>query len=147
MHSSAMGWFSRTSIVVAVVMIAGGARLTAQTADSVPHVRPHGMAWGRETFVLSEVLDYSPAVAARSLDYDVVAWSGGAVNRLWLKVDGGIATRGQAMHGEYQVLYGRLVSVVGCAVRCACGSAVVQWQLCFARRRGAGTARTCTGVV
>lgn len=110
MHSSAMGWFSRTSIVVAVVMIAGGARLTAQTADSVPHVRPHGMAWGRETFVLSEVLDYSPAVAARSLDYDVVAWSGGAVNRLWLKVDGGIATRGQAMHGEYQVLYGRLVS-------------------------------------
>ena len=82
----------------------------AQVVDTTKHSGSHGMSWGRETFILSEVLEYAPSVAARAVDYDVVAWSGGAIHRLWAKADGGAATRGRGTHGEYQVLYGKLVS-------------------------------------
>lgn len=110
MRNNLAHYLSGLGMGVAMLLLASNTRLAAQTADTVSHMRPHGMAWSRETFVLAEVLDYSPAVADRSLDYDFVAWSGGAVNRLWMKVDGGVATRGRAMHGEYQLLYGRLVT-------------------------------------
>jgi copper resistance protein B len=68
------------------------------------------MSWGRETFVLTEVLEYGPTTGERPVLFDVVAWTGGASRRLWLKADGSIATVGRAAHGEYQVLYGRMLS-------------------------------------
>ncbi|MBX3173514.1 MAG: copper resistance protein B [Gemmatimonadaceae bacterium] len=88
----------------------GGGAAAAQVPDSTATHPAHGMAWGRETFLLSEVLEYGPAGANRGLDYDLLAWSGGAVHRVWAKVDGGLATQGQSVHGEYQLLYGKLVS-------------------------------------
>lgn len=84
--------------------------LTAQGVDTMAHTGAHGMSWGRETFVLSEVLEYVPAGASRPVNYDLIGWTGGAVNRLWAKADGGFATLGGGLHGAYQVLYGRLVS-------------------------------------
>ena len=71
----------------------------------------HGMAWGRETFLLSEVLELAAADAERLVLFDLLAWTGGPIRRLWFKADGNVATVGRAAHhGEYQVLYGRLVS-------------------------------------
>jgi copper resistance protein B len=81
-----------------------------QAADSTVHRGSHGMSWTRETYVLAEVLEYAPAVGGRAVDFDLVGWTGGAVHRLWAKADGGFATRGSGTHGEYQLLYGRLVS-------------------------------------
>jgi copper resistance protein B len=81
-----------------------------QAADTSAHKGLHGMAWSPETYILSEVLEYAPGIADRAVDFDLVGWTGGAVHRLWAKADGGFATRGSATHGEYQLLYGRLVS-------------------------------------
>jgi copper resistance protein B len=81
-----------------------------QSADTAAQHGSHGMAWSRETYLLSEVLEYAPGMADRAVDFDLVGWTGGAVHRLWAKADGGFATRGSATHGEYQLLYGRLVS-------------------------------------
>lgn len=101
-------------LLAAALLGLSGTELTAQVADSTAragaHAGTHDMKWGRETMLLSEVLEYSPAVADRSIDYDLVGWTGGAIHRLWAKVDGGASTRGVGAHGEYQVLYGRLVS-------------------------------------
>ena len=102
--------------VLAVLTLAGALLLlvsvpsAAQVVDTTKHSGSHGMSWGRETFILSEVLEYAPSVADRAVSYDLVAWSGGAIHRLWVKADGAAATRGRGTHGEYQVLYGKLVS-------------------------------------
>ena len=60
--------------------------------------------------VLAEVLEYAPQSDARPVLFDLIGWTGGAVHRLVLKADGSVATIGRATHGEYQALYGRLVS-------------------------------------
>lgn len=68
------------------------------------------MGWERETFVLTEVLEIGPATAGRPLAYDLVGWTGGASRRIWFKADGGVATVGRSVHGEYQVLAGQMLS-------------------------------------
>ncbi len=81
------------------------------SAQAGPDASPlHEMRWGRATFLLAEVLDLAPGTAQRPLAYDLVGWTGGVRQRLWVKADGAIATVGRAAHGEYQVLYGRLVA-------------------------------------
>jgi copper resistance protein B len=97
-------------VLLAAAMLAIRAPIAAQTADTLHHAGAHRMSWGRETFVLSEVLEYAPSGVGRPVNYDLLAWSGGAVNRLWAKAEGGIATRGEGVGGEYQLMYGRLVS-------------------------------------
>lgn len=66
--------------------------------------------WGREVYVLSEVLELAPDLDARPARYDLLAWAGGAVNRGWFKADGEHATRGEGGEAELQLLYGRLVT-------------------------------------
>ena len=102
-------WTVAVSFAVAA-SLATGRSGAAQGRDSVPHAPAHGMSWGRETFVLTEVLEYAPAGAERPLLFDVLAWTGGANRRLWFKADGSAATVERATHGEYQVLYGRMLS-------------------------------------
>jgi copper resistance protein B len=87
-------------LALAAFLWSSGTPLPAQQADTVAHRAAHAMEWGREQFVLSEVLEY----------FDLVAWIGGAERRLWLKADGSAATIGREQHVEYQALYGRLVS-------------------------------------
>lgn len=102
----------RTARVLAIVgaVWLGAADLSAQQPDTLTHRAAHAMGWGREAFVLSEVLEYGPRAAERPVLFDLVAWIGGAERRLWLKADGSAATIGAERHVEYQALYGRLVS-------------------------------------
>lgn len=98
-------WLARAALSLMVVPA-----LSAQEIDSLSHPSSHRMGWGRETFVLTEVLEYDPVSAGRPALFDLVAWSGGVDRRLWLKADGSAATVGSASHGEYQVLYGRMLT-------------------------------------
>lgn len=68
------------------------------------------MGWGRELFVLTEVLEYAPDGPERPIRYDLLAWYGGAYNRVWAKVDGKHGTRNGGGDTELQLLYGRLIS-------------------------------------
>lgn len=102
--------FHRWRAVLGAVALFAGPMLQAQGADSVAHRGSHAMSWGRETFILSEVLEYGPALADRPVDFDLVGWTGGAVHRVWAKAEGSVATRGRAQHGSYQLLYGKLIS-------------------------------------
>lgn len=95
-------------VLVASCLLAAPAE--AQAPARAPHDAPHGMGWGRETFFLTEVLEYDPAGAERPLLFDVIAWTGGASRRLWFKADGSVATVERASHGEYQLLYGWMLS-------------------------------------
>ncbi len=82
----------------------------AMTQAPVDRAPLHEMSWGRATMLLTEVLEYAPQSAARPVLFDLIGWTGGAVHRFVLKADGSVATVGQATHGEFQALYGRLVS-------------------------------------
>ncbi len=95
---------------LAIALCGAGRAASAQVRDSVPHAGTHGMGWGRETFVLTEVLEYDPSGGERPMLFDVLAWTGGASRRLWFKADGSAATVERATHGEYQLLYGRMLS-------------------------------------
>lgn len=97
-------------IGASVALLAPMGRVDAQARDPVTHDASHQMGWGRETFVLTEVLEYGAAAAGRPVLFDVLAWTGGASRRLWFKADGSVATTDRATHGEYQVLYGRMLS-------------------------------------
>ena len=79
------------------------------TRDSASH-GSHDMAWTRETFVLSEVLEHDAAASSRPVLFDIVGWTGGASRRLWFKLDGAAPTVGGGAHGEFQVLYGQMIS-------------------------------------
>ena len=94
--------------VAALLATCIAAPLTAQTGAGAPPM--HEMGWGRTTFVLSEVLEFAPGAGSRPVLFDLVGWSGGTTNRLWLKAGGSVATVGRAVQGEYQALYGRLIS-------------------------------------
>lgn len=99
----------RTDLLATVACFAFTvAPLGAQVAGG--HDPLHHMDWGRTTFVLSEVLEFAPKDGARPVLYDLLGWTGGPIHRLWVKAEGAAATRGQGSIGEYQTLYGRLVS-------------------------------------
>ncbi|MEP7383149.1 MAG: copper resistance protein B [Gemmatimonadota bacterium] len=83
--------------------------LLAQTRSDTS-VALHDMQWGRTTYIQSEVLELLPSRADRPVVFDLLAWSGGATQRLWIKAEGEVATRGGGSTGQYQFLYGRLVS-------------------------------------
>ncbi len=97
-------------LCASVSLLAPLGRVNAQARDSVPHDPAHGMGWGRETFVLTEVLEYDAAGAGRPVLFDILAWTGGSSRRLWFKADGGAATSERATHGEYQLLYGQMLT-------------------------------------
>lgn len=82
---------------------------SAAPAAPVP-MPPHAMAWGTETFVLSEVLELAPTARERAVRYDLVGWMGGASQRLWLKADGAVTTEEGRGRNELQALYGRLIA-------------------------------------
>jgi len=86
--------------------------LAAQTADPAPPVSMprHTMAWGTETFILSEVLEFTPTARDAAVRYDLVGWFGGAMQRVWVKADGALRTGGGQGRTELQALYGRLVA-------------------------------------
>lgn len=70
----------------------------------------HSMEWGRETFILAELLEFVPGGADRAARYDLLGWTGGASNRIWAKADGEHGTRSGNGSTELQLLYGRLLT-------------------------------------
>ena len=93
--------------VMAAVLLAGALLSNAGRAQSpeVPDMEPM-----RRTFVQSEILEFFPAASGDPVRYDLLGWTGGDVNRLWLKADGDHSTREGAGEVELQALYGRLIS-------------------------------------
>lgn len=85
------------------------ARPVQAQGPGMSHVE-HAMDWGRETFVLAEVLEYAPGAADRPVRYDLLGWTGGASHRIWAKVEGEHGTRSGSGSTEFQLLYGRLLT-------------------------------------
>ncbi len=44
------------------------------------------------------------------MTWDVFGWHGGDYNRLWIKSEGSASTRNSSGDGDFQLLYGRLIS-------------------------------------
>jgi copper resistance protein B len=65
------------------------------------------------TFVLFDRLEYVPGVPEEPIGLEVTSWTGGDINRLWLRAEGeqstvsGLDGEGEA---ELEALYGRLIS-------------------------------------
>lgn len=87
-----------------------GAQGRAPVARDTSGHGAHDMAWTRETFVLSEVLEHDASASDRPVLFDIVGWTGGASRRLWFKIDGAAPTVGGGAHGEVQLLYGQMIS-------------------------------------
>jgi copper resistance protein B len=100
----------RAALAACAMWALAASALDAQGTDLVSRAASHGMGWGRETLVLTEVLEYDPSPSARPVLYDIVGWTGGASRRLWFKAEGDVATTRAEAHGEYQVLYGQMLS-------------------------------------
>lgn len=100
----------RSNLLALAFALVSASAIRAQGPDPATSPMAHDMAWGRATFVLAEALELAPDLAARPLTFDVVGWTGGASRRLWFKAEGGVATVGQGMHADAQLLYGKMVS-------------------------------------
>ncbi|WP_291156250.1 copper resistance protein B [Gemmatimonas sp. UBA7669] len=103
----------RLAVRVALALLPGatlGAQGGAPVARDTAAHGAHDMAWTRETFVLSEMLEHDAAASERPVLFDIVGWTGGARRRLWFKIDGAAPTVGGGAHGEVQLLYGQMIS-------------------------------------
>jgi copper resistance protein B len=62
------------------------------------------------TFILADLLEYQ-ASAKPSFNWDLQAWHGGDINRLWVKTEGEKSvSENQTVSADLQVLYGRLIT-------------------------------------
>lgn len=68
------------------------------------------MDWGREKYLLAEVLEFAPDGVGRPLRYDILGWAGGASNRVWARADGEHGTRNGGGEAAFELLYARLLS-------------------------------------
>lgn len=75
-----------------------------------PEQLRHMMDWGRDAYLLAEVLEYAPDGIDRPVRYDLLGWTGGASRRIWVKADGEQGTRASGGETELQLLYGQLIS-------------------------------------
>ena len=62
------------------------------------------------TFIISEILEYRWNEGADTANWDLYGWHGGDYNRLWFKSEGSAATQNSSGDGDFQLLYGRLIS-------------------------------------
>jgi copper resistance protein B len=69
------------------------------------------MDQARYLFLYADKLEQAPGLPGRPLRLEGDAWYGGSWNRLWIKLDGDVATRGpEEGEIEAQALFSRLVS-------------------------------------
>lgn len=69
----------------------------------------HMMAWGTESLVLLDQLEYAPGAEGRPVSLDANGWYGAAYNRLWFRVEGEQLTTDRDGEAEAQLFYGRLI--------------------------------------
>ncbi|HMO19128.1 MAG TPA: copper resistance protein B [Oligoflexia bacterium] len=61
-------------------------------------------------FFLAEIFEYRMEEGADVGQWDVFGWHGGDYNRLWIKSEGNASTENASGEGDFQLLYGRLIS-------------------------------------
>ncbi len=96
-------------VALAVATFAGSSKLAF--AQGAHQDGEHDMMeWGTTAFALSEVLEYAALGSEGAVRYDLVAWWGGAENRVWAKADGAQRTNEPTGNTVLQLGYGRLIS-------------------------------------
>lgn len=68
------------------------------------------MTWGKTTFILFDELELIPLEEGRPVSFEALGWHGGATKRLWFRGEGEQNTMGGGGRGEFELLYGRLIS-------------------------------------
>lgn len=97
----------------------GAAALLLATATGAAAQEPgmggmdlmHGtqMTWSPTLFLIFDELEYVPNVDERPVSFDASGFYGGAVNRVWFRSEGEIATTEAGGEAQGELLYGRLV--------------------------------------
>lgn len=82
---------------------------TSAAAQEV-HSAKEMMNWGKSSFVLFDELEYVPGGPDRPVNFELISWYGGAVNRFWLRSEGDLSTRSSEGDAELELLFGRLVT-------------------------------------
>lgn len=62
------------------------------------------------TFVLFDQFEYAPGPSERPISLEATSWTGGDINRLWLRAEGEQSTLEGEGEVEAEALYGRLVT-------------------------------------
>ena len=62
------------------------------------------------TFVLFDRLEYAPAPSEQPISLEAISWTGGDINRLWLRAEGEQSTLEREGETELEALYGRLIT-------------------------------------
>lgn len=107
MHSDA---FFRSAALLAWIALAAPAFAHEDHPAPQQDQKHAMMSWGTEFFVLSELLELSPGLPGRPVQYDLLGWVGNATDRLFVKAEGTQSTSSADGDTELQLLYGRLIS-------------------------------------
>lgn len=99
----------RRTALVAVLLLSSAASAQQRPPGSMPDAREM-MRWSIESFLYSELLEYVPGAAGNPVRYDLLAWVGGAYDRVWVKADGSQATLSGDGSTMLQLLWGRLIT-------------------------------------
>ena len=94
------------SLIVLLLIPAHPARAQGIGLEQLRHM----MAWDTGSLILIDQLEYAHGAFGRPVGLDLVAWYGGAYNRVWLLAEGEQRTRGRGGEGEARLSYGRLVT-------------------------------------
>ena len=62
------------------------------------------------TMVLFDQLEYAPGPSERPISLEATSWTGGDINRLWVRAEGDQSTLENEGEAEVEALYGRLVT-------------------------------------
>ena len=99
------GWLLLAATSIPAVQASG------QTPAPIPMPSAQSMmGWGRTTFILFDELELVPAEAGKPVSFEALGWYGGATRRLWFRSEGEQNTMGGGGRGEFEFLYGRLIS-------------------------------------
>lgn len=105
-HDVSRGIVAAAALIIALAVPDNVAKAQGVTPGQLGEI----MDWGRETFVLAEVLEFVPDAVGRPVTYDLLGWAGGESRRLWAKAEGRHGTRQGTGQTELQLLYGQLIS-------------------------------------
>ena len=87
--------------------------LEAQAPTPAPMSMPSAesmMGWGRAMFILFDELELIATEEGKPLSFEALGWYGGATKRLWARAEGEQNTTGGGGRGEFELMYGRLIS-------------------------------------
>ena len=92
-------------LLLATLAVLPVRQLRAQAQPLVHFMNENTLA-----FVLFDLLETSPALDGRPLQWDMDAWVGKMYNRLWIRSEGELLTAQRGGEAEFQALYSRVVA-------------------------------------